>query len=584
MPKPYVYRRLNPEHQETRLLEVFPDKYHKPLKVVIRPMSLHAKYETISYAWGDPTPSARIAVSDGGLFSRKRHLLVPVETEAALKRVRLPDSSRVVWIDAVCINQANDDERGQQVAIMSEIYRSSNGNLIYLGDEDGLVESAVANMNSIYEEMRLRTNDFTAVQSILYYTRGGFRHIEESLGVPLDPEAFIDLIGRPWFCRLWVLQEACLAPANRCYAGRHEFDLLLVLRVTAWLGHHWTWLPTNFTQSNGFKQALSLFDHADHQHGFFSATTKRRTFYNLLYNSSLRQTSDPRDRLFSVLGLLRPPPNSYRNASHLVTPNYRKDIIEVQRNATRYAILEENALNILSRVDHSEASLTSDACSWAVRLEGSNDDESEPLKWWQYNAPNGRVIDTRLVLPDTELDDPRVLSLSGIVSDVVVETSEVLAPELYYSAGLLERTLRTIEELASRRTSISTEDIFRVLVAGVGARGQQLTDSEAQQMAASWESCKTSGSPVPEELTSHIAKYAWDRCVFATGEGALALGPAMTTPSDLITVLDGGTLPYALRPEKSSYRFVGACYVHGIMHGTIFQDGEVRQKQVFHLR
>ncbi|KAK4891757.1 hypothetical protein LTR27_009609 [Elasticomyces elasticus] len=530
MPKPYVYRKLDPEHQDIRLLEVLPDKYHKRLKVVIRPMSLHATYETISYAWGDPTPSARIAVSDGGLFSRKRYLLVPAETEAALKRVRLPDCSRVVWIDAVCINQANDDERGQQVAIMSEIYRSSNGNLIYLGDEDGLVESAVANMNSIYEEMRLRTNDLTTLRNILYYPGGTIRQSEKSLNVWLDLGAFLDLIGRPWFSRLWVLQEACLAPANRCYAGRHEFDLLLVLRVAAWLEHHWTWLPTNLTSSNGFRQVLSLFDYADHQHGFFSTTTSRRTSYNLLVDSSLRQTSDPRDRVFGMLGLLGQVPDSCRDSSHLMIPDYRKHVTEVQRDATRYAILEDNALNILALVNHhSEASL-------------------------------------------------------GIISDTVLEIGAVFTPEVFDNVETLERTLRIVEEFTSRRTTISTEGMFRVLVASIGARGEQLTDSEAQQMAATWETCKNSGSPVLEELRVHIATFTWDRCVFATAKGVLGLGPAMTAAGDLVAVLDGGALPHVLRPEKSSYRFVGACYVHGIMHGTVVQGGEEGQQQIFDLR
>ncbi|KAK3665652.1 hypothetical protein LTR22_003592 [Elasticomyces elasticus] len=544
MPKPYVYRNLDPEHQEIRLLEVLPDKYHKPLKVVIRPTSLHAKYETISYAWGDPTPSARIAVSDGGLFSRKRYLLVPAQTEAALKRVRLPDSSRVVWIDAVCINQANDEERGQQVAIMSDIYRSSNRNLIFVGDEDGLVESAVGDMNLIYDEMRLRTDDFTAVRSVLYYDEGYYRHSEESLGVQLNLEAFVDLIGRPWFSRLWVLQEVSLASENRCYAGKYEFDLLFVLRVAAWLNYHRTSLPTEFAWNTGFRNATMLLDHVDHQHGIFSTKTTRRTLYNLLLDSTLRQTSDPRDRVFGVFGLPGQLPDSCRHAAHLVTPDYRRDITEVQRNATRYAILEENALNVLTLVNHSEASLASDVCSWAVRLGGNKDDEPAILQWELYNAASGRVVDPRLVLPDAGLHDSGILSLSGIVSDVVVETSEAFAPESFHSAETFERALLTIEDLASRRTTISKETMFRVLVAGRSARSEQLTDLEAHEMAASRDSCKVSRLPVSEELRLRISTFAWERCVFATAKGALGLGPAVIAAGDLVTVLDGGVVPY----------------------------------------
>ncbi|KAK3625613.1 hypothetical protein LTR56_020333 [Elasticomyces elasticus] len=577
-----AYRPLNQHTKEIRLLAISPSANEADLvrcdvlDICLNSSDSH-EYETISYAWGASKDRRTLILNDVPLS-------VPIESERALRRMRFADKHRTLWIDSICINQANNDERGQQVAIMRDIYRYSGGNLIYLGDEDSLVESAVENMNLTYEEMRLQTNDFTAMWHILYYSRKPVQHTKESPGAQLNPEAFMDLTGRPWFSRLWIFQEATDAPSNRCYAGRHEFDLLLVLRVAAWLGYQWRWYPTNLTWGHCLRRALSLFDHADHQHGLYSATKLRRTFYDLLVTSSYRQTSDPRDRLFGMLGLVDQLPNNCKDASHLVTPDYWKDITEVQRNATRYAILEENTLNILALVKHSEASLAEDVSSWAVKLEGSKDDEVGPPLWKQVHAPNGRLVDPKLVLPDAGLDDPEILSLLGIVSDVAIEIGEVFASEVLNSAETFRRALLTTEQLTSRRTTLSAEDMFRVLVAGIGAPGESLTYPEAQQMAASWESCKESRSPVSEELRSHIAMFAVDRCVFATANGALGLGPAMTAAGDLVTVLDGGALLYVLRPEKSSYRFVGVCYVPDIMHGTTVHDGEDGQKQIFDLR
>ncbi|KAK5697339.1 hypothetical protein LTR97_007476 [Elasticomyces elasticus] len=587
-----AYRPLDQHTKEIRLLDVIPSVNEADsvrCDVLHKSLNSHDshEYETISYAWGASKDRRTIVLNDVPLP-------VPIESERALRRMRLSDKYRTLWIDSVCINQVDGDERSQQVAIMSDIYRSSNGNLIYLGDEDGLVGPAVENMNLIYEEMRLWTNDFTVARSVLYYAEEGLqrelRHSEESLGVRLNLEAFTDLIGRP--CRLWVLQEAALAPANRCYAGRHEFDLLLVLRVAAWLYIHRTSLTAELSWNTGFQNVIMLFVYADHQYGLFGKKT-RKAFSDLLYASSLRQTTDPRDRVFGMLGLLGQLPDSCRDASHLLSPDYQKHVAEVQRDATRYIILEDNALNILALIDHSETSLALDACSWAVRLVKGKKGSAEPnpLLWGQFHAANGRVVDPRLVLPDTGFDDPRVLSLLGMVSDVVIETGEVLAPEVYHSAETVERALCTVEELTSRRTTLSTEDMFRVLVTDIGARREQLgarreqlTDSEAQQMAASWKSCKDSRPPGPKNLRSHIGKFAWHRRVFTTAKGALGLGPALTVAGDLITVLDGGALPFVLRPEKSSYRVVGACYVHGIMHGTDVQGGEEGEKQIFDLR
>ncbi|KAK5715461.1 hypothetical protein LTR15_010105 [Elasticomyces elasticus] len=558
-----AYRPLEKHTKEIRLLDVTPSANEADpvrcdvLYTCLNSHGLH-EYETISYAWGASKDRCTIVLNDVPLS-------VPIESERALRRMRFADKHRTLWMDSVCLNQVDDDERSQQVAIMSDIYRSSNGNLVYLGDEDGLVGPAVENMNLIYEEMRLWTNDFTAARSVLYYAEGGFqrelRHSEESLGVRLNLEAFTDLIGRP--CRLWVLQEAALAPANRCYAGRHEFDLLLALRVAAWLYIHRTSLAVELSWNTGFQNVTMLFVYADPQYGMFGTKT-RHAFVDLLYASSLRQTTDPRDRVFGMLGLLGHLPDSCRDASHLLSPDYQKHVTEVQRDATRYIILEDNSLNILALLNHSETSLASDACSWAVRLVEGKFASAEiiPLPWGQFHAANGRVIDPRLVLPDTGFDDPRVLSLLGVVSDVVIETGEVLAPEVYHSAETVERALCTVEEPTSRSTTLSTKDMFRALVTDVGARRD----------------------PGPKNLRSHIGKFAWHRRVFTTAKGALGLGPAVTVAGDLITVLDGGALQFVLRPEKSSYRVVGECYVHGIMHGTDVQGGEEGEKQIFDLR
>lgn len=54
---------------------------------------------------------------------------------AALRNFRLKERPRVLWADAVCINQADDEERGCQVQMMGKTYGKAGRTLVWLGDE-----------------------------------------------------------------------------------------------------------------------------------------------------------------------------------------------------------------------------------------------------------------------------------------------------------------------------------------------------------------------------------------------------------------------------------------------------------------
>jgi hypothetical protein len=108
------------------------------------------QYETISYVWDDPTLRSPIRL-DGEVVN------IPQSAERALRRFRWKTSERMVWIDAVCINQADLIERSQQVAIMADIYRGGLRNLVYLGDEDDTT-AAAAKVSTFCATRKLSTH------------------------------------------------------------------------------------------------------------------------------------------------------------------------------------------------------------------------------------------------------------------------------------------------------------------------------------------------------------------------------------------------------------------------------------------
>lgn len=148
-------------------------------------------YETISYCWGDD-PSTATLLMNG------HTLEVPISSAAALRRMRLTSRSRVLWIDAICINQPDLDEKSTQVAKMSEIYRFGTGNLVYLGeDEENIAEVqfsivkalVIKDGNIPVEFLHPHNNQFQSG-----FRRHAWTNTDTDLFRKLTP-----LYRRPWF-------------------------------------------------------------------------------------------------------------------------------------------------------------------------------------------------------------------------------------------------------------------------------------------------------------------------------------------------------------------------------------------------
>ncbi|KFY15754.1 hypothetical protein V492_01770 [Pseudogymnoascus sp. VKM F-4246] len=123
-----LYRSLGQGRREFRLLNLLKsDSFDSPIrgKLVHTSLDDHEPYETISYVWGAPRFTQTIEL-ESQPFGVTRHL------ENALRHLRLTSKDRTLWVDAVCINQSDDVERGEQVMLMKQIYESCTGNLVWL--------------------------------------------------------------------------------------------------------------------------------------------------------------------------------------------------------------------------------------------------------------------------------------------------------------------------------------------------------------------------------------------------------------------------------------------------------------------
>src|SRR6266536_1056308 len=114
---PFEYQPLNDNAREIRLFTLFPGKDPHSVSGSLS----HAQfedlppYEALSYVWGDTNHTRPIRVDQNLLH-------VTSNLENALRHLRNEVTPRKLWIDAICINQADHEERGIQVNMMREIY------------------------------------------------------------------------------------------------------------------------------------------------------------------------------------------------------------------------------------------------------------------------------------------------------------------------------------------------------------------------------------------------------------------------------------------------------------------------------
>lgn len=173
----------------------------------------------ISYSWNDDSES-----SPDTLKCEEHDIVVQKTVFQLLKRLRKVDQALTLWIDAICINQADSKEKGPQVAMMGRIYSSASSVLVWVGVEDG-------------RSARLAHFIGDAAQR---FGSGNRLRSEQLSGMSVEWTDLALFLERPWFSRTWVLQEVCLAKSCNLRCGPYcwswktlefVFDSLLKLNI-----------------------------------------------------------------------------------------------------------------------------------------------------------------------------------------------------------------------------------------------------------------------------------------------------------------------------------------------------------------
>lgn len=192
LPHPYYYLPLRENAGEIRLLTLLPgdfdDRVRMHLEHVIFTHDITPNFEALSYAWGSINNREKILV--GPFADRFKSLAINKSLEEALRYLRYADRERTLWIDAICVNQDDLEERSSQVQKMANIYTKAARVIAWLGSASHNSKLALDTLNWIASKVKVE------LASEYLYSYGDLT-IEQT---PI--ESIIDLINRSWFERL----------------------------------------------------------------------------------------------------------------------------------------------------------------------------------------------------------------------------------------------------------------------------------------------------------------------------------------------------------------------------------------------
>ncbi|KAL8347259.1 hypothetical protein RB601_003225 [Gaeumannomyces tritici] len=225
----YCYSPL--PHHSIRLLRLMPHKDKEaPIRCQLFEYSLQEPgqgihlYEALSYVWGSQENKLPIYIQStdkGGCSSATpttgddHCLLVTANLHKALSCVRNRLLERVLWIDAVCIDQGNEDEKGRQVRSMAKIYANASRVIVWLGE-------AVDAGDQALEAIRMAAREH--MDPTIYQPGHQATHAHQPANSAINRQAVLKLLQRPWFQRIWVLQEVAAARNIVVKCGSVEID------------------------------------------------------------------------------------------------------------------------------------------------------------------------------------------------------------------------------------------------------------------------------------------------------------------------------------------------------------------------
>jgi hypothetical protein len=577
-----LYDRL-PSESHFRLLEILPSS-HRPIDCTLRICSIQNAadlYEALSYTWALDSEFSSPFSSDNSWPINCNGIRVDVKKNLfnALSALRRSSSSRFIWADAICINQADKSERSQQVRLMGDIFRNAFRVLVWLGLDNHryLAPKAFAGVcavvntwskefssdkdpsqikpyfsslercrvSQIWDSSYLGQHDL--LQILPYFSHLERHDVLDDTLTPDDTrwEFIMALYERKWFTRMWVVQEIALARRATVIWDRWEISWEWVGLAAAVIRTNWNRIitpgyygrvhrPSSRQIPIGVMNAYFMFRISRSQQYL---TPLKFSFRDFLVLTGQFDCTDERDKIFGLLGL----PTTDDTTSRL-TPDYSKNLPDLYREVTEAMLCSSSSLNFLSHIHWQTGSYPSWIPQWSIRRPQS----LAPLEPHPNFAASLSAQSIIKRMPSSSSDR---LIVRGILVGTVSSKE---------AAGHLERMWRTGWELSGRmkcnisdrfliHPKVEEEDIFRHLQILLQKFGW--TEQGLEILALTLTAGKTwYGTPV-QDRKAHLSDFS--KCLLTEGLWwALRREPAHASSGSSLAMNELAKLSVGGNPDR----------------------------------
>ena len=597
-------------HCTLEIVSLGPDAEHRPI------------YEALSYTWGTMQANHVIHVN-GCPFSITSNL------DIALRYLRKPLTSRVLWIDAICIDQDNLQEKNDQVKRMRDVFNSASQVLVWLGETDKDARTAMAFLERVD----------CSIESVPAF--------ENSKVEPFLP-ALDKFFKKPWWTRIWVVQEVCVAnkpPLVGC--GRKWVSWKAVEAAIRRLNETKGLLASQGEYLNNLIPLLVFMELVT----WFSAGQGiQRGFEMLLYSTSGRDATILHDKIYALLGLIE----DDNNISTSLVPDYSEPCTVAYQSVMIHILESSRNLGYLVQAMNKR---NPDVPSWCADFSRPNWNQYTTNEKWlllsagsleRYTGASGNLSKPSIVYNQKQstLEVPgsivgriehfhasKCSSLGLMNNDCSIDLRPVYAGTKDQNEKVMLKCLEHIYEdatifsiiarLALEKRLGATEalrtladgEIWRTMNGNFNFEEYTHKLAESQKQALpntfafldvvaqrqtgayeSWGEAWSGLNPTLQGLADSGELHAWaintfiligleliQKTLFSTDTGYIGRAPTAVNAiqeDDLLCILHACPIPAILRPKGNAYEVVTFAWVSGIMNGEYF-DGVERDSRSF---
>ncbi|KAK3379158.1 heterokaryon incompatibility protein-domain-containing protein [Lasiosphaeria ovina] len=618
---PYQYWNLQ-EKGWVRILSIEPSRtLADPIRASLLHQSLsdleERGYEALSYCWGRANATCAIGI-DGAPFLVRPNLL------SALRRLRRQSGGRrLVWVDAICTNQADITERNRQVSQMHQIFSKASRVVVWLGEGGPRTDFAVdtlqqwaAPAKQIEDRWRVTVNTTTASTQGFYddWTLL-YQALQDRDGRPFFHARLVEVLWLfqcDWWNRMWTMQELVLAREASVQVGSRTVpwsDFETVAKLFTIQSVHTA--GGGAASMDGVHTSLVayLFNMAEdlrvlrtHR----SANVPISLSFVLQYTSA-RLATDPRDKVYAGLAIV-----DWEETQEALRADYNLSCREVYTSAIKALLAESGDLRAYNfLLGTPPGGRGGEFPSWVPSF--AADAVGQPDLCFMGGGSRGDFIVTasrgRLYLagatPALDMkhelrfeDDDKVMAIKGVLIDSLesigdaapqddgatdnleisitgaVQQWRALVGRLdghYPMAGPNERR-ESRKEAFWRTVTLDCKVVF--YHAGLNLHNNPRDMRRRLDSPTDAKIPPRTASEERELLAALDEQVRWKegqqvgRRFFTTRRGFMGIGPPEAQAGDVVCVFLGGETPFVLRPGKGGrYKLVRQCYLHGFMMG-----------------